>query len=492
MSKLRVGPLLGMESDVLYTVCFATAQSCAQCHVICGTQTLQCQAVGETFSTKVWRAEIAIQPTSQAQTLNYRIAVDGETATCQNDREGWTFYVPGISETTLLAYASCNGFSSADLMHKTKRPYELWERMQNQHDKVQPYSLLLMGGDQLYADEIWSAVPELKKWSELSHKNKLRRVTNKAMREQIDRFYEKLYEERWTNPAMSYLLASVPNVMIWDDHDIFDGWGSYPEDLQTQCDVYRQVFNTAKHYFELFQVRSRSNQSLLVDDGTFYSFGFAFRRYHVLALDNRAERTRQQIMSSVHWDKVNAHLSNIQTDKELLLLTAVPVVYRDFSFTETIFDHTPWEEELTDDLKDHWRAKEHQGERARLIHRLLDNAERRKGNCKTVLLSGDVHIGCIGVINKLDTGCRIHQVVSSGIVHPSPSRLQWLGIMAATNDNDEYLDEDRNIRISLLKPFSSDKYIRCRNYVTLKMGTDEKLWVNWETEGGDEPCYPIQ
>lgn len=27
-------------------------------------------------------------------------------------------------------------------------------------------------------------------------------------------------------------LAAPPQVMSWDDHDIFDGWGSYPHYLQ--------------------------------------------------------------------------------------------------------------------------------------------------------------------------------------------------------------------------------------------------------------------
>ena len=109
-----------------------------------------------------------------------------------------------------------------------------------------------------------------------------------------------------------------------------------------------------------------------------------------------------------------------------------------------------------------------------------------------MILSGDVHIGCIGVIHDSKRHCKVHQVVSSGIVHPAPSRLQWIGIMTVTNDDTEYLDENRDIRISMLTPFASDQYIRRRNYVTLQMGTDKKLWVNWESEGKDDPCYPVE
>lgn len=33
-------------------------------------------------------------------------------------------------------------------------------------------------------------------------------------------------------------LATIPAVMIWDDHDIFDGWGSYDPDMQN-CVIFK-------------------------------------------------------------------------------------------------------------------------------------------------------------------------------------------------------------------------------------------------------------
>ncbi|HVL01299.1 MAG TPA: hypothetical protein VM553_15885, partial [Dongiaceae bacterium] len=283
---------------------------------------------------------------------------------------------------------------------------------------------------------------------------------------------------------------------MWDDHDIFDGWGSYPEDLHNSP-VFQAIFNTAKRYFELLQLRSRRNGSLLDRDGLHYAFAFQFRGYHILALDNRSERTLSQVMSRQQWDDVIAYLDKQAQQGDLLLLSAVPVVYRDFSFADTSLDVTPWDEELTDDLKDHWRAKEHQGERARLIMRLLDNVSQRQknGNCRTLILSGDVHIGCLGVINDWrnpQQTRKIHQVVSSGIVHPAPSRIAWYGIMAVTNDNTEHLNEDKSIEISMLKPYSSDQYLRTRNYVTLQEGSDKKLWLNWICESKDKPVYPLE
>lgn len=498
-SSLLVGPLLGVESDSAYTVCFLTDKAVNSAGVIFDDSAVDAEVVQMTPKGKFWRAETKISVDDAGKYVGYSVNLNGSTASDQHARDHWTFYVPGKYEKPQFAYTSCNGFSSADILTKTENPYALWEDMQHRYfdPEEEPFSLLMMGGDQLYADEIWSAVPELQKWLVLNKKEKESRTFNIKMRDQVERFYEDLYCKRWQNSAMSLMLASIPTVMMWDDHDIFDGWGSYPADMQ-QCDVYQGIYEIARHYFELFQIRSKRNQSLLDYQASHYAFALAFRGYHILALDNRAERTLDQVMSASQWRVVNQYLEQNANDGDLLVMSAVPVVYRDFSFTEASFDLTPWDEELTDDLKDHWRSKEHEGERARLIMRLLENAENRcaEQRRKTVILSGDVHLGCLGVINdsrKHDRPLKIHQVVSSGVVHTSPSRIAWLGIMAVTNDRDEYLNEDETIKISMLKPFGSDKYIRARNYLTLSEGSDNKLWVNWVCEQDKQkPSYPLE
>jgi len=496
-SKILVGPLLGLESESCYSVCFSSAASVNEAAVVVkdsmsgDEQIISARSMGKVASGSVWRATIAVQAQNYATELSYRVLLGGTPASNSADTGQWSFSVPVFGSKPNMAYASCNGFSSLDIMTKTERPYALWESLKASHESS-PYAALLMGGDQVYADSIWGAVPELRKWNELPLEEKQRRKASALMVAQIDRFYDQLYRDRWSNPAMNLMMASIPSVMMWDDHDIFDGWGSFPESLQS-CAVFQAIFERARHYFLLFQIRSLENTALLDSEKEFYSQGVPFHGYHILALDNRSERTREQVMGSDHWNCLNDYLEGKVNSGDLLLMSAVPVVYRDFTMTETAFDYTPWEEELTDDLKDHWRAKDHEGERARLIMRLLQNARRRPSN-RTLILSGDVHIGCAGVIlDRRDPVQRfkIHQVVSSGIVHPAPSRVQWLGIMAVTNDKSEYLTEDRSIKVSLLKPFGSKQYIRTRNFVTLSDGNDGKLWVNWITENGDSPYYPL-
>lgn len=491
-NSLLLGPLLGLESNALYTVCFLTDKSVSRADVRIANQQVTAQIVDELYSGLFWRAELEMPPQPEGHYVDYQVYLDDEVSHNVLGDEAWRFYLPGQQEKPRIAYASCNGFSDYKQMSCTDNPYALWQAMADTH-REEPFSLLIMGGDQVYADAIWSNIEPLRKWNELERSTKVSRKATKAMKVQIDRFYSTLYVDRWNRPDIARMLASIPSIMMWDDHDIFDGWGSYPEDIQN-CDVYQTIFSIAARYYRTFQARSQQNASLFCRDPELahYGFGLRFRNYHILGLDNRSERRLDRVMSDGQWDDLRRYLEEEATSGDLLLMSAVPVVYRDFSFSEMAVDATPWQEELTDDLKDHWRAREHQWERMRLIMTLLNNADRR--DARTVILSGDVHIGCLGVIRdrRRSKALKIHQVVSSAIVHPAPSSIQWIGIRAVTNDDTEYLNEDRNIRADIIRPQASGTYLRTRNFATLKEGRDEKLWINWVCENQEKPCYPLQ
>ncbi len=489
--KLVLGPLLSIEGDYNYVVCFLSKIDC-DFSVFFDEKEIKAQKILALNYGFFYRVEYNIKASKNSRTIRYRISNKTTNVIDMHNRDSWGFYIPSSSEKPKFAYASCNGFSSPDLLAKIDDPYFLWDRLIEQH-KNEPFSILIMGGDQVYADELWSKVKELEEWSRLKMKDKIKRKATKGMIKNLNIFYESLYLKKWSDEQMSLCLSTIPTIMMWDDHDIFDGWGSYPNELLT-CDVYQNIFQIAKKYFEIFQIRTLRNQSLLIKDSTHFSFALKFRNYDILGLDNRAQRTIYQVMGNMQWNHINKFLDENISNDNLIILSAVPIVYRDFSLTENLVDFTSWQEELTDDLKDHWRAKEHQGERMRLIMRLFMNIEKRKVSVKktrTVILSGDVHVGSLGVINDHKNQSKIHQVVSSGIVHTPPSYVEWLGITSITNDKNEFLNEDKTIETSMLTPVGSAQYLRVRNFVTINEGSDEKLWINWICDNKDRPCYPL-
>ena len=452
-----------------------------------------------------WRAEFP-SPAPAPGWVEYSIAANGTALVDRSDRGAWKFYVPGAEEEPVIAYASCNGFSSAKLVRDTNRPYLFWERMAerqrgkpaengNPAEPPRPFSLLLMGGDQVYADEIWESrkCPNLKKWSLLSWGKQHKAKVSAALAAEIVKFYDELYLDRWHDPDMSLMFASIPSVMMWDDHDIFDGWGSYPEERQN-CDVFQAVFKEAARVFDVFQLRCGTRNRLNAA-GTHRTLRLRFGKYHLLILDNRSERTQTQIMSEENWVDTKNWLAELRREKipNLLVMTGVPVVYRSFAALEAIMDATLWHEELEDDVHDHWSSRPHLAERMRLIMVLLEFLRFQKDEvtgkcaCKGVLISGDVHVGAVAQIWNEREELGLTQIISSGIVHPPPTAFAWAGIMLMTSDARELLG-DGDIETEVLTPIGSPRYLRTRNFATLRTGTDQKIWINWVCE--DERLAP--
>ncbi len=90
--------------------------------------------------------------------------------------------------------------------------------------------LLALIGDQIYADEL----PErTQRW--LAERDR----PDYYPSDQVVTFaeYAHLYQRAWSQPAVRWLLSTVPTVMIFDDHEIMDDWNSsasWLADMQTR------------------------------------------------------------------------------------------------------------------------------------------------------------------------------------------------------------------------------------------------------------------
>lgn len=493
--QIIVGPILGFEEGNLYTVCILlkAGSPVPALELTCLPNSLPFTKMATIGLNEFWRAEFTIPTDAVGDFVGYAIYVNSDVIADQHKRSGWRFYVPGNSEEPLIAYASCNGFSSAKLARDTDSPYHMWIKMAESHNgtleqKARPFSLLLLGGDQVYADEIWESkkCSTLKRWSALSWKTQHKAKVSATMTTEIAKFYNELYIERWQDENMSLMFASIPSVMMWDDHDIFDGWGSYPDERQN-CDVFQAVFKEAARVFHVFQLRCGTRNRLNAGSNH-RTLRLGFRNYQILALDNRSARTQTHIMSDETWSDVKDWLCELSKQKiqNLLVMTGVPVVYRSFASVEAIMDATLWHEELEDDVYDHWSSRPHLAERMRLVMVLLNFLQSQKDDtgkcqCKGVLLSGDVHVGALGQIWYEREELGLTQIISTGIVHPPPTAFAWAGILLMTSDTPESLG-DGEVITEMITPLGSARYLRTRNFATLQTGSDEKIWVNWVCE----------
>ena len=62
-----------------------------------------------------------------------------------------------------------------------------------------------------------------------------------------------MYRFNWSRDPVRQILANVPTYMIWDDHDIRDGWGSLASDSPTMAALHRRgaaIFHASTAFFE--------------------------------------------------------------------------------------------------------------------------------------------------------------------------------------------------------------------------------------------------
>lgn len=121
-----------------------------------------------------------------------------------------------------------------------------------------------------------------------------------------------------------------------DDHDIFDGFGSYPNHLQAS-NVFQGIGKVAIEFYLIFQHHTTQQWLSQHPDPTDLvsatGCGWSFIKYFgpttaILGLDTRSERDKHRIMSQQSYDLMFNNLRMIlPTVSHCVVMLAVPIVY---------------------------------------------------------------------------------------------------------------------------------------------------------------------
>lgn len=246
---------------------------------------------------------------------------------------------PPESMTPLLFDAiSCNGATQLGA----------WQQFADHVDKAQP-SFIVMMGDQVYLDE---DEPNIFR----DHLNSDRATRRRAMAAN--------YRINWAREPVARLLANTPSYMVWDDHDIRDGWGSLASDSPTMAakhprgaEIFRKCsvfFEDARDVYWHFQGCRNPRPGDHLDalnqrdpafpnyvDGPLPSgqrigMPFVFRcgRLMMMVLDSRGARdvfrNEKPILGGTQWAFVEEVLAQVPADVDALaIVTATPVASQD-------------------------------------------------------------------------------------------------------------------------------------------------------------------
>ncbi|UJR20625.1 hypothetical protein I4U23_023750 [Adineta vaga] len=393
----------------------------------------------------------------------YRINISIELRNGEGDeRIGWkidwgdqitegVFHIARYNQKWRGGFFSCNGFdATVSEQAKSKLTFgNVWKHLNSIHDEI-PLHLLIWGGDQTYIDFMFEDVPYLKDWVDMEWNLKWTCDFRDDLREQVEEYHFNTYIENWERPEVKNALASIPSLMMWDDHDIFDGAGSYPP-LLHDSPMMTGLFKTAQKMRLLFQHHTTVERAR--DHDLFGYQGYNFLTFcgpnlAIVGADARTERTTEIVQHERSWDMIFDKLDKeIHNIPHLIILFPVPFSFIRLKLAETCFEHIknlpnkcrqlPLVKqtnsifglpELYDDLLDEWTHEAHIDERNRALRRFQEFAQKKR--VRITFFSGDVHCCAISrfkTYSKNDPppiydSKLMYQVISSAIVNLPPPR----------------------------------------------------------------------
>ncbi|ELR04381.1 hypothetical protein VC83_06592 [Pseudogymnoascus destructans] len=399
-----------------------------------------------------WRFNIEVEVTDKQQRIAYKI----------NNGPATGFWVPAVGQSMNLMFHSCNGFSLSVNRDEFSGPDPMWRDVLNTH-QTQPFHVMIGGGDQIYNDCV-NQTELFADW--LAMKNPMHKHSasfTADMQDELEEFYLNRYSMWFSQGLFGLANSQIPMVNIFDDHDIIDGFGSYPHHFM-DSPVFSGLGNVAFKYYMLFQHQSSIDEgedtepSWLIGESpgpyikensrsVFMSMGAGIS---FLGMDCRTERGREYVLSEETYQKIMDRCHDeivLGETKHLIVLMGVPIAYPRLVWLENILTSRAMDPvkalgraglfssllnqfdggvEILDDLDDHWTAKSHKKERQCLIEDLQDLAADK--SVRITILGGDVHLAAIGQfysnpklgIPKDKDHRYMPNVISSAIVNTPP------------------------------------------------------------------------
>jgi PhoD-like phosphatase len=335
--------------------------------------------------------------------------------------------------------------------------------------------VLLMIGDQVYADEVPPATRDF---------IDRRRDPTEPPGERVVDFeeYTRLYHESWGEPTIRWLLSTVSTAMIFDDHDVHDDWNisqAWLDEMRSHHWWNEHIVAALASYW-IYQHLGNLEPGHHADDellkavkaaadgwptlrefargadegtsGTQWSYCRDLGDTRLVVIDSRAGRIldegKRSMLDAREWDWVEEQLDG--DFDHLLVATSLPWLlgpgmhYAE-AWSEAVAGGA-WGKALSPlgerirqaaDLE-HWAAFQESFARLTELLRSVGAGERGRAPASIVVLSGDVHHAYLcEVAFRRDAGVRSHvfQAVCSPYRNPLEAR------------------ERRVIRIGASRPF---------------------------------------
>jgi hypothetical protein len=266
--------------------------------------------------------------------------------------------------------------------------------------KAEDARFLLLLGDQIYSD----GVPNLN----------VRKLAGSGSLDpaHLTGYYRQLYRGYFNEAGFRSILELVPSYMIWDDHDILDNWGSFPQ----PNDFERSAFAAAAQAYLEYQHLHNPGATLRDQSPFCYSFWYADVGFLVLDLRSQRDFDAGRVIGEEQWDKLESFLAEATEGetRTIFVVVTIPVVHFPPAAVR-LLDGLPGNK--GENIRDRWDAENFRSQRDRLLHTLCD-WQARKRRRQVVLLSGDVHSGAAFRVKRKHSPGEVLQWTSSPLSSP--------------------------------------------------------------------------
>lgn len=373
---------------------------------------------------------------------------------------------------------------------------QMWEFL-NETLRDSGAQFLLAGGDQVYVDgckrfNIWD-------W--------LRKVKNELPADVAERkkimisWYRDIYRGYWGPLPLREVFRSFPTYMMWDDHEIMDGWGSYTrKELSNLLDSAWEWENETKNVklaFEMFEAAKQvyfeyEHSHNPVTPAEQWDYSFNWGNFAFFALDMRGNRQYQKKSRAILGDAQMKRFlewvdacAKSNTAKALFVLSPVPVVHA-ASYVVNTVDLAFLG--VADDLRDEWEHKSNWRERDEMLDAVFE-ASVSSGK-PVVFLSGDVHLGAAFKLSRSKMkSAKVFQLTSSAITYTGKLgpliklAVKDHGVLGAPDD----VLADERTAFNLLQPV-----FERNNFGIVRAGTQGgKTTIHWDLFGESQDTGQI-
>ncbi|RAL62509.1 hypothetical protein DID88_005074 [Monilinia fructigena] len=292
-------------------------------------------------------------------------------------------------------------------------------------------------------------VPLLKQWLAMSGKENRRSAAWTARHdEDVSHAYFHYYTSHFDQPYLREAFAQIPHILQIDDHDIFDGYGSYPEYMQNS-NMFRNIGRIGIEMYLLFQ--HHTTVDILRNVSTDMDL------FTITGTDCRSERNQRQVLAGPTYQGIFPKVATLPPSvQHCIWMISVPVIYPRLEAVESLahtmatagvvggkeavatgFSHvkkavgksglmggvlnTFGDIDIADELRDMWTHESKDLERTYLI-RTLQGIAHQKG-IRMTFLSGDVNCCGAGLVHDPSHPSdhkTMYQIIASAVVAAPP------------------------------------------------------------------------